>query len=375
MSDIALYVNGKKYEGWKSADVTRSIEAVSGSFRLVANDKWDISKDPWTIFPGDKCQIQIDGITLITGWVDSVAPSYSTSDHGIEISGRDVTCDLVDCSAVVKSYEIRERTIGGLAKMLCAPFGIPVLDTAGDTEIFPKVAIQPGETVFSCIERQARQRDIIITTNGEGSLVLGKVGSLHAADRLIQGGNIITASANYDFSNRFSEYIVKGQQPAQGETEDAWNPPQNDVESRYTDGNITRYRPLILTGESQMYEKSAETRAKRESAQRAGESTQVSVTVQGWTQSNGELWPLNGAVKIESPALYLDHELIISSLNFTAGDGGSNTVMALKQPDAFLNLDSDGKAAKKTNKKKKKSGKGSVEDYSKYWEDVKEAGE
>ena len=49
--------------------------------------------------------------------------------------------------------------------------------------------------------------------------------------------------------------------------------------------------------------------------------------------------------------------------------------MGLKQPDAFLNLDSDGKAAKKTNKKKKKSGKGSVEDYSKYWEDVKEAGQ
>ncbi|MEA4872178.1 MAG: hypothetical protein VB076_05125 [Synergistaceae bacterium] len=371
MSDIVLYVNGKKYEGWKSADVTRSIEAVSGSFRLITNDKWDINKDPWKIFPGDKCRIEIGGVTLITGWVDSVAPSYSTTDHGIEISGRDVTCDLVDCSAVVKSFEIRGQTIGGLTKMLCAPFGIPVLDTAGDTEVFPVVAIQPGETVFACIEREARQRDIILTTNGTGSLVLGMVGSLKAADKLIQGGNIITASANFDFSNRFSEYIVKGQQPAQGESEDSWNPPQNDVESRYTDGNITRYRPLILTGESQMYEKSAETRAKREAAQRTGESTQVSVTVQGWTQSNGELWPLNGTVKIESPALYLSHELIIDSVNFTAGDGGSNTVMVLKQPDAFLNLDSAGKAAKKANKKKGSS----VEDYSKYWEDAKEAGE
>ena len=77
--------------------------------------------------------------------------------------------------------------------MLYAPrSGIPVLRYRR-YEIFPKVAIQPGETGFSCIERQARQRDIIITTNGEGSLVLGKVGSLHAADRLIQGGNIITA--------------------------------------------------------------------------------------------------------------------------------------------------------------------------------------
>ena len=73
--------------------------------------------------------------------------------------------------------------------------------------------------------------------------------------------------------------------------------------------------------------------------------------------------------------LYLDHELIISSLNFTAGDGGSNTVMALKQPDAFLLIWTvKAKLRKKQTKKRKKSGKGSVEDYSKYWEDVKEAG-
>lgn len=369
MSGITLYINGTKYEGWKAADITRSIEAASGSFRVGTNDRWDISKDPWEISPGDRCQVKIDGTTLITGWVDSVSPSYSPTDHGIEITGRDVTCDLVDCSAVVKSFEIRGQTIGGIAKLLCAPFKIPVIDTSGDSEVFPVVAIQPGETVFSCIERQARQRDIVITTNGEGSLVLGKVGSKSANDKLVQGCNILTASANYDYSNRFSEYIVKGQQPSSGDAENAWNPPQNDVESRCKDGNITRYRPLIITGESQVYERSAEARAKRESAQRAGESTQVSVTVQGWVQSNDELWPLNAVVQIESSALYLDHALIISSLNFNAGESGSTTTMILKQPDAFLNLDTDGKTAKKTNKAKKR--KGTVEDYSKYWDDVK----
>lgn len=86
-------------------------------------------------------------------------------------------------------------------------------------------------------------------------------------------------------------------------------------------------------------------------------------------QSNDELWPLNGAVQIESSALYLNHTLIISSLNFNAGESGSTTTMILKQPDAFLNLDTDGKTAKKTNKAKKR--KGTVEDYSKYWDDVK----
>ena len=73
--------------------------------------------------------------------------------------------------------------------------------------------------------------------------------------------------------------------------------------------------------------------------------------------------------------LYLDHELIISRVSSTSlpeNGGRQYRVMALNSR-MHLSDNSAGKAAKKTNKKKKKSGKG-VEDYSKYWEDGVEGG-
>lgn len=357
MTGIVLSVNGKRYEGWKSGSISRSVEAAAGSFTLQSIDKWERDKNPWQIYPGDKCEVEIDGVKLITGYVDSVAPSLSATEHSIAISGRDVTCDIVDCSAVVPSFEIRGQTIYGLASLLCKPFGVEVIDESDDSSVIPVAAVQPGETVFSCLEREARKKEVMITTNGEGALVLGKVGKSRAADRLEQGKNILSASAEYDYSQRYSEYIVKAQASPTGDSAAAWNPPQNAVEARHTDANIKRYRPLIITAESESYEQSAQTRAMKEALQRAGDSAAVSVSVAGWTQSNGELWPLGAYVDVKIPYLYIDDDLIISEITFNAAPS-MTTDMTLKRADSFLNID---KSKGKKKKKKSSDKKGTIE--------------
>ena len=354
MSGIKLLIGGKEYEGWKSGSVTRSVEAAAGAFEVSSTDRWERDKEPWPIHPGDKCQVKIDGVTVITGYVDKVSPSISPTGHEISVSGRDVTCDIVDCSVVVPSFEIRGQTPGGLAKLLCKPFGVTVIDESGDSEPIPTVAVQPGETVFSCLERETRKREIAVMTNGEGALVLGKVGRTQAHDRLVQGENIIAASADYDYSRRYSEYIVKGQASPTGESEASWNPPKNAVEGRHKDGNIKRCRPLIITAESESFEKSAQTRAVKEALVRAGDSTAITVTVQGWTQSNGELWPLGAYVDVDIPYLYADDELIIAAIRFNAAPA-LTTEIRLKRADSFLNID-------RKKKKKGKKKKGEVED-------------
>lgn len=353
MTGVELYVNGAKYEGWKSGSVTRSIEAAAGSFELSSVDKWELDKNPWRIFPGDKCEVKINGVTMITGYVDSVAPSLSSSEHSIRISGRDATCDIVDCSAIVPSFEIRGQTIGGLAGLLCEPFGIRVVDESGDKSVIPVAAVQPGETVFSCIEREARKKEVSITTDGAGALLLAKIGKERANDSLEQGKNVISASTEYDYSQRYSDYIVKAQASATGDSADAWNPPQNAVEARHKDENIKRYRPLVITAESESFEESAQIRATKEALLRAGESTSVNVTVAGWTQSNGELWPLGAYVSVKIPYLYIDDDLIISQITFNASPS-LTTDLTLKRADAFLNIDETKKKKKKSEKNKKK---------------------
>lgn len=352
MPDITLYVNGRVYGGWKQATITRSLDAVAGKFDLVAMDRWDAKAERWTIFPGDECQVKIDGQALITGYVDKAGPSYDPESHGIKILGRDKTADLVDCSAIVKGSELRGLTLDGIVRALAKPFGVGVVAQVNSGPAFPSFGIQPGETAWEAIERAARQRFMVVTTDGQGNAVIADIGTTRAHDALVEGQNIKAASAEYDYSQRFSEYIVKGQAAAQN---DGWEPAAVAVESRATDPNVKRYRPKIINAETQASDGSAGNRAQLEAASRAGKSTKITVTVQGWTMSNGELWPLNSLVRVRSPLLSMDEDLVISEVKFVVSDSnGITTEMQLTRPDAYLL----GQGKVKNDKKNKKTGIG-----------------
>lgn len=352
MPNIDLYVNGRVYGGWKQASITRSLDAIAGKFDLVSMDKWDATAQRWTIFPGDECQVKIDGKVLITGYVDKAGPSYDAESHGIKILGRDKTADLVDCSAIVKSAELRGLKLEGIVEALAKPFGIGVVKQVDSGPVFQSFAIQPGETAWEAIERAARQRFMVVTTDGQGNAVVADIGASRAADALVEGKNIKTASAEYDYSQRFSEYIVKGQAAA---ANDGWEDAKVDVESRATDPNVKRYRPKIVNAEMQASDGSAENRAQLEAASRAGKSTKISVTVHGWTMSNGELWPVNALVSIRSPLLSIDEDLVISEVKFNVSDSaGITTDLQLTRPDAYLM----GQGKVKKEKKDKKTGIG-----------------
>lgn len=352
MPDILLYVNGRVYGGWKQATVTRSLDAIAGKFDLVSMDKWETNAQRWTIFPGDECQLKIDGKALITGYVDKAGPSYDPESHGIKILGRDKTADLVDCSAIITGSELRGLTLEGIAKALAKPFGVGVIAQVDSGPAFPSFAIQPGETAYEAIERAARQRFMVVTTDGQGNAVIADIGTTRAADSLIEGKNIKAASAEYDYSQRFSEYIVKGQAAAQN---DGWEEATVAVESRATDPNVKRYRPKIINAETQASDGSASDRAQLEAASRAGKSTKITVTVQGWTMSNGELWPVNALIRIKSPMLSIDEDVVISEVKFGISDtSGITTEMQLTRPDAYLL----GQAKVKKEKKDKKTGIG-----------------
>lgn len=347
--DIQLFVRSKIYGGWKSATVTRSLDAISGKFDLQVMDKWTPNTARFVIFPGDACQVKVNGATLITGYVDKAAPSYDANSHGININGRDKTMDLVDCSAIVKGNQMNGLTLAGMVNALAKPFGIKVISQVEAGPAFAAFAIQPSETVWQVIDRAARQRFAVVTTDGEGNAVISDIGETRATDALIEGRNIKAASADYDYSQRFSEYIIKGQAAA---ASDGWEPATVAVVQTAKDPNVTRYRPKIINAEAQASDGSASNRAQLEAATRAGQSTKITVTVQGWAMSDGKLWPLNAIVRITSPLLSIDDDMLISQVKFNiSSESGITTELELKRPDAYLL--GQGKSAKDAKQKKK----------------------
>ena len=353
---VSLEINGIAWKGWTEVSITRAVDAVSGAFEVSLSDRWSHDTVALPIMSTMPVSIKTRANTtgsaesqLIRGYIDAAKPSFGATDHKIAISGRDASADLVDCAAVHKPGHWKGLTCSRLAETLAAPFGVAVRCTADQGAAIPVHKIEPGETAWECLERALRQRELIAFPDAEGGILIAPIGEGRAVTALVQGRNILTASADFDAKGRFSEYRVlaqnKGSDSASGDKAAA-------VLGIAYDATVGRYRPHVITGEAPKDPATANRRADWESSVRAGRSASVEVTVQGWRQGDGSLWPLNAMCRATIPYLRVDQDLMIGKVVHKLGSGGTTTTLTLKSPLAYA------QEFEKKIKKEKKGGGG-----------------
>lgn len=336
MADLVLKVHGVEYAGWTAARVTRSIEAISGRFELEVTDRWSEIQEPWPIVEEDECSLEVGGVGVIRGYVDKRTILYAASEHRFSVSGRDRTGALVDCSADLKQWEFRRVPLLSLAQRLTQPFGLEVGLQAG--AIIPKppgkFSVDPGETAFDALESACRLAGLLPVCDGEGGVRLTRAGEERCSTELIQGENILAASAEYDASGRFHRYVVMSQQAG---SDDLGGEAAARVRASARDENVRRKdRVLIIRPDSAATPAYAQQRAAWEATVRAGRSRRFRVTVQGWHQGDGTLWPVNARVRLRSSFLGVDDELLITEVVYTLSpEQGTTTELMLMPASAF----------------------------------------
>jgi prophage tail gpP-like protein len=388
-----LLIDGAEYSGWKSLRVTRSLEQASADFEVTVSERWLFQNQAWQVFPGGTVQILLEGQLVLTGYVDAYKPKYSGSAHDVVVSGRSKTCDFVDSSVLFETDgQFKNMTPGDLARSLARPFNLEVVSTF-DGEPIADAQVQQGETCFALLERLCRLQEILVTDDAQGRLVLARASNEQSQTVLVQGRNILTAGAEHDDSERFSEYLVKAQRPANrsyddfGETGNQFFAEEGDVvisgkgwmeerkaggkrkaapktltqiSASVTDPGVTRYRPHVIVAEEQSDGSEALKRADWECRRRIARAKEATIGVQGWTQDSGELWRQNLNIHVYSPWLGLDQPLLIKDVQFSYGSSGSITELKLCLPDSLLpepQKKTKEAKAKGTGKAKKDGGK------------------
>lgn len=357
MDELELLVNGVAYAGWTSIGLTRAMDAASGAFTVSLTERWEGQNgaaaqiEPWPILPGDECEVRLAGSPMIIGYVDIFRPSFSATDHSIEIQGRDKTSDLIDCSAVHSPDEWRNFDLLQFATALAKPFGVKVTADVPVGERFQVLKLQQGETAFEAIERYARQRKLLLMPDGAGGLLLTRAGKRRSDVALVQGENILEASGSIDHSERFSSYLVKAQTSF---STDSDGEAEAHIEGAVTDSGVTRYRPMLVVAEAGGSNSSAQERAAWEANSRIGKSASASITVQGWRQSpGGQLWAPNMLVTVSSAWLRLEGDMIIRQATFERGTSGTTTKLDLVSPQTFAPEPPDSTKANTRNAGKK----------------------
>ena len=329
-----LRINGVEWWGWKSYELTRQVDALAGAYSLGLFDRWEQNAQALPITAGMACEVLLNDDPVICGYTDNVQSSFSSSDHGLTVSGRDKSGDMVDCAALHKPGHWRGLTALQLAETLAKPFGIAVRAEGDVGAAFPSFKLEQGEKAFDALDRALKQRELLALPDCRGGIVLAKIGAKKAATALEQGANIIDPAVTYDMAERYSQYVVQGQQPG---TDEVYGIGAAGVAYTAYDKSVTRYRPLIIRAENQVNAATAKKRAEWEATVRAARSVTVTCAVQGYRMGDGKLWDINMLVPVRIPYFGIDQEMLIAKVTYSRSiSGGSVTRFELKDPKSFL---------------------------------------
>lgn len=337
MSEATLRVNGAIYGGWTSVRVSASLCDASRDFELSLTERWSGRSEPWRIKPGDACTIELDGERILTGWVDDFQPDYGPEAHGVRVAGRSKTCDLVDCSAIVKGGQFKGYTLDAIARALAATVGkgdIGVIARAPVGAAFPDVQINLGESCFDVIERLCRLRALLACDDAAGNLVLTRAGAGGSgrAGALRRGVNIQSAAATLSHARRYSDYYVRGQQTG---TDNLFGEEAAGPEAHVADAAVTRKRPLLVIAENQGTIGDFKVRAQWEQRHAAAEGTCATIRTPFWRDDAGKLWTPGDLVPIDDDWLGISRDMLIKGVSYRKDAQGTGCEIEVVPPDAL----------------------------------------
>jgi prophage tail gpP-like protein len=174
-------------------------------------------------------------------------------------------------------------------------------------------------------------------TDSQGRLVLSQSTAQDLASQSLidhpETGNILEISEDEDGSERFQEYVVKGQGQGDG---GSWDGSTISPMGKATDPNIDRFRQVAIMAEGKATASTCKLRATWEAQVRAGRAKTYTVTVRGWFQNEtGPVWDINQLVDVISPAWELNSRMLITGVEHSLDENGRITVLELKHPDTY----------------------------------------
>lgn len=377
---VSLTVAGVAYDSWTSVEVVRDLGEIAGSFRLDAVEQVRAERagggPAWRhlleLRPGQAVDLAIDGEMVLRGWLTDVELEWGPDTLSAQVSGYDRTGDLVDCAAAPDGpAEYRGLTLLEIARRLCAPFGIAVRADVDVGEPFGRFAIDVAETAMSAIEKAARQRAVLVVSDGVGGLLLTRSGIRRAPGPLFVGdvpaggiGGITRAGARFSWRQRFREYIYKSQQEGDGRSRNGGPPRNHDANpmeaplppvpgaqpeargilraGRAIDSEVTRHRPRVRLVRTENAGASVQEQADWLMRTARSASEQLSYIVHDWRAGpDRRLWRPNERAAVLDRHAGIDRDMLVSGVVYRYGEAGSTTELRVTGPEAFDRIRED----------------------------------
>jgi prophage tail gpP-like protein len=371
---VTLKVGGYAFTNFTKVSIERDLKNISGRFELNVMDQARLAMAlpiqigdrpplPVVLKAGQAAELAIDGEAVLIGWIGKPSGSWKADKISMGIAGRDKTGDLVECAALPNGpAEFRGVDLLHVAQVVCAPFGITVRADVDIGAPFVRLSLHKHETALAFLEKAARQRAILLVSDGVGGLLLTRGGSSRAPDDLVVGGNVQEAQFEDDWDERFSDYFVVGQTDQTAQRAgvpvalDSTVVPLTDAPTPATapgpasaketssilmtghaiDPEITRWRPTVRQTRSQSGMSSVQEQAEWMLRVARGQAEKIRYTVLDWRAGpDNALWRPNQVAYVYDPFAERAKDMLIAGVTYLFDAEGERTELRVVGVTAY----------------------------------------
>lgn len=367
---VALKIAGFQFRRSTEVTIERDLQNIAGRFNVTCIDQQRIAQSlpaqpgqglpfPVKLLAGQACELAIDGEAVLVGYIGRPGGKWSGSELAFRFCGRDKVGDLVDCAGLPNGpSEFRNVDLLSIATKICTPFGITVRKDVDIGAPFRVLALYPHETGLSILEKGARQRSVLLVSDGVGGLLLTRGGSSRGPAPLRIGELIQESNWEHDHDHRFSDYFVKGQTApnragssapltstvtptgaAPAATPGAATAKEKAnvaMLGHAIDPEITRWRPTVKMIRTQSGMSSVQEQAEWALRVARGQADRIEYTVLDWRAPNGQLWRPNQVVPVWDPYAGIDGDMLIAGVTYRFNErDGARTSLRLVGVTAY----------------------------------------
>jgi len=362
---FTLRVADRVFETWTALRLERDIADLAAGATLEfydraragrAFDRAAYQAASWQpLACGQKCSLALDGEEVLRGWIAQFRSRLSATEMACSVTILDDAAHLVHCAAAPTGpAEYRNLTILQFAQRIAAPFGLRVWADVDVGAPFALIGIEAADTALVAIEKLARQRELLVTSDGVGGVLITRGGNTPAPAALRLGEQLLELEYQDDWEARFSDYYVKGQGGATPATRlDATasplgasptTPPPAVVAERPAvvmtghakDAEITLHRPSVRLAKTQSGGATVQQQADWQARVARGKGAEHNLTVLDFRAGpERQLWRANSLVLVDDPFNDVLEERLIGALAFVYGADGALTKLRVVRKGAF----------------------------------------
>lgn len=365
---VAVRIGGKEHRDWLSYDIDSDflIPADGFDFELAVSSEQGKLPD----LSGKSCEVIINDETILTGIIGNQRHDKSKGSRSLRLTGRDLACLLVDCSA--PQINVKGMTVLDAAKKLVAPWSKYIQKVELKAEKNPtldKIDIEPSETVWQALTHIANSVGLHVWFEPDGTLIVG--GADYSSPPVAtlcwsksdKRRNVENVMIERDSDNRFSKVTFLAQSHGR-----SGNSAKHDLKWVYTDPAMTLHKPKTVVVADADNLQNLQRQAKKQLSDWKLEGFTLTITVGDHKTQDGKLWEAGQRVH------YIDEEEGIDAIFFIMGRrfslsrmGGTQTELRLKEdgvwtPDAYPTQSE--RARKRRGRKKSANGKDKIEELS-----------